>query len=152
MDQLSTKIHPRTHTDKNLYLISRGISNSLKSIQMTWVRITRTEAMKLKNCCPAKDLTVKRQSMGGRKYLQIIYVNKWLMSKFYEGLPLQPQKHKQPNLEIGQRTSSHFSKKAPQTSSRIEPTKSSSASLIARGMQIKTIMRYHTSYPLGWPL
>lgn len=101
MDNLSTKMHPRMHTDTNLYLTSRGISNSLKPIQMTWVHVTKTEAMKLKNFCTAKEIInrVKRQPMEGRKYLHIIYVNKWSMSKAYEGLPLQQQKYKQSKWE-----------------------------------------------------
>lgn len=50
--------------------------------------------------------------MDGRKYLHIIYLSKWPMSKLTEGLPLQQQKYKQSSLHVGQRTSNHFSKNA----------------------------------------
>lgn len=37
------------NTDNNLYLISGERSNSLKSIPMVWVQVTKTQAMKLFN-------------------------------------------------------------------------------------------------------
>lgn len=74
---LQKNAHTRMHTDKNLYLISREISNSLKSIQMTRVQVTKTQAaVKPKNFCTAKETLnkVKRQLWSERKYLQTMYL------------------------------------------------------------------------------
>lgn len=125
-------IYPRMYTDTNLYLISRGISNSLKSIQMTWVHVTKTEAMKLKNFYKAKAIInrVKKQLwMRGNIYTSFVWVSAQCPHYIHEGLPLQQQKYEQSNLGLGKRTSSHVSQKAPQTSSCIEPTKRCSVSL-----------------------
>lgn len=69
------------HTDTNFYFVSKGCSNSLKSIQMTWVQVTKT-LKNLKTSAQQRKQPTEQKSNLSRGEIS----DKGLITRLYEEL------------------------------------------------------------------
>ena len=110
-------------------------------------KINKWDLIKLKSFCTTKETIskVKRPPSEWEKIITNEATEKELISKIYKQL-LQlnsrtKKKKKRPDQKMGQRTKQTFSKEDIQMANK--HMKRCSTSLIIRGMQIKTKVRYH---------